>query len=323
MGFKKKALIAGLTGQDGSYLAEILLDQGYMVFGLTRDKSLKLPQHLHHLSDRVEMLTCDYTPQDIQHVLSQSRPDEVYNFAAQTYVSKSWSIVQETIQNSGLVPVYFLEAILSAHKHVRFFQASSSEIFTPMPGEILNEDSRINPTNPYGASKAFAHQMVTMFRRQYGLYAVNGILFNHESSRRKDDFVSKKIVKAAVAIKLGKQQNLVMGSLAPVRDWGYAGDFADAIYRMMKLANPVDLIVSTGRKVSVEDMVRTTFDALDLDWKKYVVVDPSLVRPLETPVVVGSNEKIKTLTQWKPRVTFEEMMKSMIASEMKNQQEQV
>lgn len=317
---KKRALIAGITGQDGSYLAELLLEKGYQVIGLTRDISRRWSSNIEQLRARIELHYCAYTEHSITEAVQKHLPSEIYNLTGQTYVGKSWELIPETIQNTGVVPTYFLGAILEVDRAIRFFQASSSEIFSPNDGEILTESSPIAPTNPYGCSKAFAHQMVASFRRYHGIYAVNGILFNHESPRRNDDFLSKKVTRTAVAIKLGKESELVLGNLKAARDWGYARDYADAIYRMMHLQVPCDLIISTGKVHTVEDMAAAVFQELGMDWRKYVRCDPALLRAFETLCVYGSNRRIEELTGWAPKTSFNEMIKLMVADETQRQQ---
>ena len=317
---QSRALIAGITGQDGSYLADLLLAKNYKVYGLTRNISCHFSRNIQHLEGKIELIYCPYTEFSIMEAIQTVRPQEVYNFSAQSYVGKSWNLIPETVQNTGVVPTFFLEAILKIDKSIKFFQASSGEIFSPSSGEILTERSLIEPSSPYGCSKAFAHQMVTMFRKYHGVHFLNGILFNHESPRRNDDFLSKKITRAAVAIKLGNQRKLVLGNLHAARDWGYAPDYMDAVYRMMQLRTPSDLIVSTGKLHTVEDMVRIVFDSLDLNWKQYINTDSTLMRPFENPTIFGSHEKLTSLTGWKPSASFEEMLRIMVDEEMKLQQ---
>lgn len=317
----KCAIIAGITGQDGSYLAELLLEKGYRIVGLTRDVSAHLPDHIKHLEGKIKLQYCSYTEGSVFESVRENKPDEIYNLTAQSYVSKSWDMIPETIQNNSILPIYFLQAIVKLNCKIKFFQASSSEIFASQPGEILTENSPMQATNPYGASKAFAHQMVSMFRRYHNVYAVNGILFNHESPRRKFDFISQKIVQAAVAIKNGRRKELVLGNTSVARDWGYAPDYMEAVYLMMNLDTPTDLIISTGILHSVEDMVSEVFKKLNLDKKQFVKTDPNLFRPHEIPSVVGSNQKINELTGWKPKVSFEQMIHLMVDQELLRQQE--
>ena len=313
---EKRALIAGITGQDGSYLADLLLAKGYKVYGLTRDISCRFSRNISHLKGKIELIYCPYTEYSIMEAVEKIRPQEIYNFTAQSYVGKSWSLIPETVQNTGVVPTFFLEVILKVDKSIRFFQASTAEIFSPRLGEVLTENSLIEPSSPYGCSKAFAHQMVAMFRKYHSVHFVNGILFNHESPRRNDDFLSRKITRTAVAIKLGKETHLTLGNLMAARDWGYAPDYIDAIYRMMHLDSPDDLIVSTGKLHTVEDMVRTVFESLGLEWKKYIQTDAQLLRPFETPSICGSHEKLTSLTGWKPTTSFEKMLQIMVDQEM-------
>lgn len=313
---QKRVLITGITGQDGSYLAEILVDKGYHVMGLTRDISRTFTRNIQHLKGKIELHYCSYAAYSIMEAVRELRPDEIYNLTGQTYVSKSWDLIPETVQNTGMIPIFFIEAIYKTNRAIKFFQASSAEIFTPKPNEILTEESQIEPSNPYGCSKVFAHQMLAMFRKSHGMFLVNGILFNHESSRRYHDFLSKKVVCAAVAIKLGKQKELVLGNLSTARDFGFAADYMEAAFLMMQMEKPCDLIISSGHAHSVEDLVRLIFEELDLDWKQCVRIDPALFRPLETPVIYGSNQKIRELTGWAPKTSFKQMLKNMVQDEL-------
>jgi GDPmannose 4,6-dehydratase len=312
---KRRALIAGITGQDGSYLAELLLEKGYEVSGLTRDPLARFTPNIAPLKGRVDLRYCAYTESAVIEAVQNVRPHEIYNFGAQVYVAKSWELIPETVHHTGVIPTYFLEAIIKADRKIKFFQASSSEIYTPKANELLTEESPIDPSNPYGCSKAFAHQMVAMFRKQHKAHFVNGIFFNHESPRRNEDFLSRKLVRAAVAIQQGRQKELVLGNLKAARVWGYAPDFVDAAYRMMQLDEPRDLIICAEKLRTVEDMIAVVFAEVGLDWKDFVRVDPKLFRPFETPVVRGSHKKLTALTGWKPTTSFEAMLKLMIQHE--------
>jgi GDPmannose 4,6-dehydratase len=313
---QKRALISGITGQDGSYLAEILLARGYHVMGLTRDVSRTFTSNIRHLHGKIELHYTPYSAHSIIETVRSLAPDEIYNLTGQTYVGKSWDLIQETVHTTGTIPIMFLEAILKVNRGIRFFQASSSEIFTPRSNEILTEDSEIDPSNPYGCSKAFAHQMVATFRKAHQMFLVNGILFNHESPRRFHDFLSKKVVCAAVAIKLGKQKELVLGNLNAARDWGFAGDYMEAAYLMMQMAEPRDLIIATGKHHTVEELVQVVFSELGMDWQKHVRIDPALFRPQETPLIYGSSAKLRELTGWQPKTSFEQTLKMMVSDEL-------
>ncbi|MGZ3690857.1 MAG: GDP-mannose 4,6-dehydratase [Pseudobdellovibrio sp.] len=316
---KKTALISGISGQDGSYLAELLVEKNYRVVGLTRKFSEEVPKSLAHIKNKIEVKYCNYTENSIMEILREINPDEIYNLAGQAYVGKSWDLVPDTVQINGLIPIYFVEAIYKINRKIKFFQASSSEVFSPAPDEVLTEKSPIKPSNPYGCSKAFAHQMVSLFRQAYGIYLVNGIFFNHESSRRSSEFLTKKVIASAVSIKLGKQSELALGNLGAKRDWGYAPDYMEAAHAMMNLEKPEDLIIASRNIRSVEDLVISVFKELNLDWKQFVKIDPKLFRPLETPTVQGSPDRIFQLTGWKPKVSFDEMIKLMVHDEMKAQ----
>lgn len=316
---QKRALIPGITGQDGSYLAEILLKQGYHVMGLTRDVSRQFTPNIRHLQGQVELFYCPYSEYNIIEAIQSLKPDEIYNLTGQSYVGKSWNLVYETVQTTGIIPALFLNAIYKINRDIKFFQASSSEIFTPESGQPLTEELPIMPSSPYGCGKALAHQMVVMFRKSHNLFLTNGILFNHESSKRYHDFLSKKVVCAAVAIKLNKQKDLTLGNMQVARDWGFAGDYMDAAYRIMQLDKADDFIIATGETHTVEQLVKIVFDEVGLIWQEHVKTDASLSRPVDVAVVCGSSRKLREATGWKPTVTFENMLREMVADELRVQ----
>jgi GDPmannose 4,6-dehydratase len=249
-------------------------------------------------------------------LVKSTSPECIYNFAGQTYVAKSWEMLDETMKSSGLIPSYFLDAIVKNDLNTKFFQASSSEIYFPEDGEILTEESPLSPRNPYGCSKSFAHNMVKSYRNRYGMFAVNGILFNHESPRRDANFLSKKIIQSAIKIKLGLESSLTVGNINVSRDWGYAPDYVEGIFRMMQMKEPEDIIFSTGIACTVDSMIKETFKILDLDYEKHVKVDEKLFRPFEAKRICGSNKKASALIGWAPTTDFKTMIMIMIDHEL-------
>lgn len=314
---KKTALITGVSGQDGSYLAEYLLSLGYRVIGTTRDPGALYGKNIRHLRGSIELVYCNYDRDSLVRVIEQGRPDEIYNLAGQTYVSKSWEMMEATLEVSGVLPSVILNSIASINPKIKFFQASSSEVFYPKDGERLTEDSPISPKNPYACSKAFAHQMLHAFRNKYGVYAVNGILFNHESPRRAPSFLSQKVVTAACEIKLGLRKELELGNLEVSRDWGYAKDYVVAIHKMLQMNKPQDLLICSGENHQVRELVQTVFSLLDLDWEQYCRVNANLIRKDELMCVSGSNERAKKVLNWGPKTSFREFLRIMTDHNLK------
>lgn len=315
---KKKALILGISGQDGSYLAELLLQKEYEVYGTTRGSASVFGANLKHLKGKIKLIHTTYDVKSLVKILSRVRPHEVFNFAGQTYVSKSWSLLHETVQSSPVLVNNILEAILQVDKKIRFFQASSCEIFSQHSG-LITEESPIAPGNPYGCGKAYTTHLVSCFRQQYGIYAVTGIFFNHDSPRRHEDFVARKIVKCAVAIKLGREQELVLGNTSVARDWSYAPDIVKAAAKMMRMKTPQDLVLASGRTHSVQEMVDTVFALLELDPGAHVRIDRTLFRTSEAPAIYASSKKAKALLRWQPKTSFHDMLKHMVAYEIRLQ----
>jgi len=309
-------LITGINGQDGSYLAELLVKKGYKVFGTTRDPAITFSLNLRHLVNYVTLLCSNYEVQQLVKIIHDVKPTEIYNFAGQSYVSKSWDMVEETIFSHGVITSRLLEAILITDPSIRFLQASSSEIFTPASNEILNERSRVSPNNPYGCSKIFAHSMVDTYRNTRGLFAVNAILFPHESPRRHANFAFMKIVRAAVSIKLGNEYQLKLGNLDVFRDWGYAPEYVDAMHRMLTSDTPEDYCLCTGKTNSVSNIVELAFGQLDLNWKLFVETSPNLIRFNEPDVVVGDATKVMKNLDWIPRENFGSVVKRAIDMEL-------
>ncbi len=309
-------IISGVTGQDGSYLADLLVGLGLRVVGLTRDPGLLFSENIGHLQGRMTLCYTPYSFQSILEIVERVRPAKIFNLAGQSYVIKSWEMLDETITASGTIPCYFLEAIVRTDPEIKFFQASSAEIYSPDDGQGLHEGSPILPRTPYGCAKAMAHHMVASYRENYGIFAVNGILFNHESPRRRANFLSRKIVREAVRIKRGLSQELRLGNLEIRRDWGYAPEYVDAMSRMLEMERSEDLIVASGVVHSVRHMADVVFSQLDLDYRDYVVSDETLFRPFEPPITRGISDRAREVLGWRPQVSFEEMMAILVEDEL-------
>lgn len=311
------AIITGITGQDGSYLAEHLIERGYKVVGLTRSPDARLGHNIEHLRGRVEMRFTSYDVLSLVEIFKDVAPTEVYNLTGQSFVSKSWSMVEETVRSAGMIPLHLLEAIVHTNRSIKYFQAASSEIYTPdSNAQKLDESSPIRPYNPYGCSKALAFHSVAAYRLGYNLFAVNGVLYGHESPRRDEAFLSRKIVRGAARIKLGLAHDLMLGNMQICRDWGYAPDYVEAMHLMMQNSKPEDFHICSGKAHSVEQMVQIAFETLELDYRKYVKTDQSLVRRYEPDFVVGSYAKAERVLGWKPKTSFEEMIRLMVRHEL-------
>ena len=320
----KKALITGITGQDGSYLAELLIDKGYEVHGLIRRSSSpntsrldnlmgnpnvfgsSLFLHYGDLSDSSRMLA----------LVTQIEPDEVYNLAAQSHVRVSFDEPEHTGDTTGLGSLRLLEAIRISGSQAKFYQASSSEMFgaTPPP---QNEETPFYPRSPYAAAKVYSFWVTKNYRESYGMFASNGVLFNHESPRRGETFVTRKITMAAARIKAGIQTKLYLGNLDAVRDWGFAPEFVEAMWRMLQLSKPDDFVVATGTSYSVKDFLGFVFEAIDLNWEEFVEFDESLLRPAEVDALVGDYSKVELATGWKPTVLTPELARIMVESDLR------
>ena len=312
----KKAFITGISGQDGSYLAEYLLELGYEVHGIVRRHSMAEEQNtrIQHVQPKLTTYYGDLLDQGgLERLLDKIQPDEIYNIAAQSHVRISFDIPQYTVQTNALGVINILEAYRRACPKAKFYQASSSEMFglSVEDDNFQRETTIMNPVSPYGCAKVFGYNIVRNYRRAYGLHATNGILFNHESPRRGSNFVTNKVVKAAVRIKLGLQDKLELGNMDSYRDWGHSYDYVRAMHLMMQHDKPGDWIVSTMETHSVREMCELVFNRLDLDYKDYVVQNPKFLRPEELPYLKGDSTKIRTELGWKPKYTFEEMMKEM------------
>jgi len=310
----KKAIITGISGQDGYHLSKILLDLGFQVVGLTRDKAKNKNRAL---DERIEIVESNYSKTNIAEILSSVNPDHIYHLAGQPYVGKSWTIIDETTEASALIAIKILEAIVERDKEVKFFNASSSEIFLDS-AELLLESSPKEPTTPYGCAKLYSHTMTKAFRENYNLFAINGILFNHESFKREDDFLSKKLVKGVVDIYTKVKSNLRLGNLDIIRDWGAAEDYMAVLPMIMNLKSPEDFNICSSSGRSVRDIVEYSFSLLHMDYKEHTEIDRNLVRNKEKIQVIGSNKKIFTALGWKPKKTIEDVIKEMMREEIKS-----
>jgi GDPmannose 4,6-dehydratase len=312
-----KALITGITGQDGSYLAEFLLAKGYEVYGMVRRTSHHSFERIEHLVDRVQIVTADLLDQhSLTVVLQDVRPDEVYNLAAQSYVPTSWSQPVLTGEFTALGVTRILEAIRLVHPAARFYQASSSEMFGKVQQTPQRESSPFYPRSPYGVAKVYGHWITVNYRESYGLYAVSGILFNHESPRRGMEFVTRKVSDGAARIRLGLASQLKMGNLDARRDWGFAGDYVDAMWRMLQPKEPTDFVIGTGSVHSVRELVETAFSHVGLDWRQYVVSDPAFMRPAEVDVLQADPSKAREELGWKPTVDFKALVEMMVDADL-------
>jgi GDPmannose 4,6-dehydratase len=315
----KTALITGITGQDGSYLAELLLEKGYRVYGLVRRSSTVTFERIQHIQDRLELLSADLTDQNsLFYALEESKPDEVYNLAAQSFVQTSWTQPVLTGDVTGLGVTRVLEAIriFDRERRIRFYQASSSEMFGKVQAVPQGEDTPFYPRSPYGVAKVYGHWATVNYRESYGMFAVSGILFNHESPRRGLEFVTRKVTDAAARIKLGLAGEVRLGNLDAQRDWGFAGDYVRAMWMMLQHDRPDDFVVATGVTHTVQKLVETAFAAVDLDWRPYVVQDPRFMRPAEVDLLVGDPARARNELQWEPEVDFDQLIRMMVDADL-------
>tara|TARA_A100001011_G_scaffold400887_1_gene520682 strand:- start:34807 stop:35838 length:1032 start_codon:yes stop_codon:yes gene_type:complete len=313
------ALITGITGQDGSYLAEQLLEKGYIVHGTVRRSSLINTSRIDHLIsdyDNDKKLILHYSdlldPGSVSNLINKIQPDEVYNLAAQSHVAVSFENPIFTSQIGTLGSISLLEAIRNNDKEIKFYQASSSEMYGGAIEESLNEQSKFDPKSPYAVSKLFAHEITKVYRESYDIFAVNGLLFNHESPRRGETFVTRKITKAVGRIKFGIQKKLTLGNLEASRDWGFAGDYTHAMWKMMQYKVPEDWVIATGETHTVKEFLEKAFTYVDLDWNDYVQSSEDYFRPNEVNYLLGDPEKAKKLLKWKPEKSFEELVEDMV-----------
>lgn len=312
----KRAIITGITGQDGSYLAELLLDKGYTVFGMVRRSSTENFARIEHLRDRMTLLQGDLLdPTSLEKVLRTSKPDEIYNLAAQSFVPASWEQPILTGEFTGLGVARLLEAMRSVSPEARFYQASSSEMFGKVREVPQSEVTPFHPRSPYGVAKAYGHYITVNARESYNLFAVSGILFNHESPRRGLEFVTRKISRAVAAIKLGLNDSLELGNLDARRDWGFAGDYVDAMWRMLQQNSPDDYVIATGATHSVSDLVNTAFQVVGLSPEPFVRIRTDLIRPAEVDLLVGDATKAKQQLDWEPTVKFHGLVELMVKAD--------
>ena len=313
----KKALITGITGQDGSYLAELLIKKGYEIYGLERRTSTKNRIHIEHIEKDINFVSGDLTDQhSLTRAIDQSQPDEVYNLAAQSFVKESWEQPEYTGDVTGLGALRMLEAIRQVNPKIKFYQASSSEMFGMVKTSPQNEETPFYPRSPYGVAKLYAHWITVNYRESHNIFACSGILFNHESERRGLEFVTRKISDGVAKIKLGLQEKLYLGNLDAKRDWGYAPEYVEAIWMMLQHENPEDFVIATGETHSVREFVIEAFGIVDLDWEKYVEIDEKFKRPAEVDLLVGDSSKAKNILNWQSKTTFKELVKIMVETDI-------
>jgi GDPmannose 4,6-dehydratase len=312
-----KALITGVTGQDGSYLAELLLSKGYEVVGVVRRTSHHSYERIEHLLDRVQIVAADLLDQhSLTVVLQEHRPDEVYNLAAQSFVPTSWTQPVLTGEFTALGVTRILEAVRLAHPAARFYQASSSEMYGRVHETPQSETTPFYPRSPYGVAKVYGHWITVNYRESYGMYAVSGILFNHESPRRGVEFVTRKITDGVARIRHGLATELRLGNLDARRDWGFAGDYVEAMWRMLQQAEPKDYVIGMGETHTVQELVDIAFSHVGLDWRKHVVVDPKFIRPAEVDLLMADPRRAASELGWRPKVTFDQLIRMMVDADM-------
>jgi GDPmannose 4,6-dehydratase len=315
---QKTALITGITGQDGSYLAELLLQKNYRVVGMTRRTSTEVHERIEHVVDDIEIVSGDLLDQtSMTSIVNDVRPDEVYNLAAQSFVPTSWNQPVLTGEFTALGVTRVLEAIRHVDPSIRFYQASSSEMFGKVCEVPQRESTPFYPRSPYGVAKVYGHWITVNYRESYGMFACSGMLFNHESPRRGKEFVTRKISDGVARIKLGLASKLHLGNLDAQRDWGFAGDYVRAMWMMLQAPEPDDYVIATGRTHSVRDFARIAFEAAGLgSYEPYVVTDPRFVRPAEVDVLIGDAGKAREKLGWEPEVTFERLVEMMVESDL-------
>jgi len=314
----KRALITGITGQDGSYLAELLLHKGYEVYGLVRRTSTLNFERIRHIQDNIKLVSGDLLDQtSLIHALREIRPQEVYNLAAQSFVQTSWGQPVFTGDVTALGVTRLLDAIRTIDPEIRFYQASSSEMFGKVQEVPQRETTPFYPRSPYGVAKVYGHWITVNYRESYNMHTTSGILFNHESPRRGLEFVTRKVTHTAAKIKLGLANELRIGNLDSQRDWGFAGDYVQAMWLMLQQDTPDDYVIATGQTHSVEKLLNVAFSTLDLDWKTYTVQDERFMRPAEVDLLVGDPSKAGAKLGWEPQVTFEQLIQMMVEADLK------
>ncbi|MEI6807453.1 MAG: GDP-mannose 4,6-dehydratase [bacterium] len=313
----RKALITGITGQDGSYLAELLLAKGYKVYGMVRRSSTEAFERISHIKDRLHLRQADLLDQlSLIELLKEVRPDEIYNLAAMSFVPTSWIQPMLTGEFTAIGVTRMLEAMRHVCPGARFYQASSSEMFGKVRQTPQSELTPFYPRSPYGAAKAYGHHITVNYRESYGLFAVSGILFNHESPRRGKEFVTRKITDGVARIKLGLARTLPMGNLDSHRDWGFAGDYVNAMWLMLQQNRPDDFVVGTGTAHSVREFLVHAFARADLNWKNHVVIDPAFFRPAEVDHLLADNKKARKVLKWTPDTSFKELVNMMVDADL-------
>lgn len=313
----KRALITGVTGQDGSYLAELLLSKGYKVFGMVRRSSTENFERIEHLRDDIEIRQADLLDQlSLIELIEEAEPDEVYNLAAQSFVPTSWIQPALTGEFTALGVTKILEALKLVDRKIKFYQASSSEMFGQVQEIPQNEKTPFYPRSPYGVAKVYGHFITVNYRESYDLFAVSGILFNHESPRRGLEFVTRKISDGVARIKLGMSRELRLGKLDAKRDWGFAGDYVKAMWMMLQQKQPQDFVIASGESHTVKEFVETAFGYAGLDWRKFVKVDKKYYRPAEVNQLMGDSRKARKVMGWKPRVNFKGLVHMMVDADL-------
>ena len=313
----RRALITGISGQDGSYLAELLLGKGYEVFGIVRGSPSAPYANLADIRDDLTLLQGDLLDQmTLLEAINTAQPDELYNLAATSFVPASWHQPVMTAQFTAVGVTAMLEAIRITNPELRLYQASSSEIFGATTQSPQSETTPFRPHNPYGVAKLYGHLMLAAYRERYGMHLSSGIAYNHESPRRPPEFVTRKVTRAAAAIKLGLQDELRVGDLSATRDWGYAGDYVEAMWLMLQQDEPDDYVIATGETHTVREFCQLAFDHVGLDWEKYVVVDEKFFRPAEVDLLVGDASKARKVLGWEPRTTFEDLVRLMVDADV-------
>lgn len=313
----RRAVITGITGQDGSYLAELLLEKGYQVFGIIRRSSIENVERILHLMDRITFLQADLLDQSsLLGAINQAKPQEIYNLAAQSFVPTSWSQPVLTGEFTALGVTRMLEAVRAVDRSIRFYQASSSEMFGNPVERPQKETTAFAPRSPYGVAKVYGHYISVNYRESYDMFTCSGILFNHESPRRGLEFVTRKVTHGVAQIKLGKKRSLKLGNLQARRDWGFAGDYVQAMWQMLQQDRPDDYVVGTGISHSVEDLLKAAFHGAGLEWKEFVEIDEEFFRPAEVDHLLADASKARRQLAWKPTVSFEELVPMMVEQDI-------
>ena len=320
----RRALITGITGQDGSYLAELLLQQGYAVIGMVRRSSAESFDRITHLLDRITLQQADLLDQEsLIHLIREVRPHEIYNLASQSFVPTSWEQAVLTAEFTAVGVTRILEAVRLVDPGIRFYQASTSEMFGKAQEMPQHERTPFYPISPYGAAKLYGHWITVTYRESYGLFACSGILFNHESPRRAKEFVSRKVTDGVARIKHGLATELKLGNMEARRDWGYAGDYVKAMWLMLQQESPDDYVIATGETHSVRELVQIAFARVELDWQEYVIEDPALTRPAESELLQGDASKAKRVLGWQPEVGFRDLIEMMVDADLERYAEAV